>query len=318
LQSTYASTLAARSFRVAMAIMAKFDLECKQLDITNAFLNASMEELPHKVQCELPDGFKDGDKIVELEQALYGLREAPLLWFKEFTKTLSKLGLECCPEEPCLWQDPDKRVMVLFYVDDILVMYKKEHEDEGKRVLEGITNTYEARLEGDVAWFLGMRVVRDREARKVWIARDSYIEKINKRYDLVNPKTRFPAIPIPCVGLEKFTGKAMRAQIKAFQERVGSLLYTAVMVRPDVAYAASELSKHLLNPGPKHLAAADQALRYLYATRYLAIQFGGEHTEGQLLTIASDASFADDEETRRSSQGHLESRATGNCHDLNN
>jgi hypothetical protein len=44
---------------------------------------------------------------------------------------------------------------------------------------------------------------------------------------------------------------------------------------------------------------------YLFAARYLAIQYGGEHTNGQLLTIASDASFADDEITRRSSQGYI-------------
>jgi hypothetical protein len=105
--------------------------------------------------------------------------------------------------------------------------------------------------------------------------------------------------------LEKYNGKASRAQTKAFQERVGSLTYSAVMIRADVAYAASELAKHLQNPGPAHLAAADQALLYLFGHRYLAIQFGGEHLEGQILLIAGDASFADDDDTRRSSQGYI-------------
>jgi hypothetical protein len=36
----YIVTLAARSFRIAMAIIAHFDLEAKQYNIVNAFINA--------------------------------------------------------------------------------------------------------------------------------------------------------------------------------------------------------------------------------------------------------------------------------------
>jgi hypothetical protein len=40
----------------------------------------------------------------------------------------------------------------------------------------------------------------------------------------------------------------------------------------------------------------------LFGTRFLAIQYDAEHREAQL-QVASDASFADDPDTRRSSQG---------------
>src|SRR3954469_22081914 len=48
--------------------------------------------------------------------------------------------------------------------------------------------------------------------------------------------------------------------------------------------------------------------QYLYDTQYLAIEFSAVTPYGtgeQVLTAASDASFADDPATRRSSQGHL-------------
>lgn len=220
LHSTYVSTLSARSFRLAVALMDHFDLECKQLDITSAFLNASLEELEEPVYCELPDGFKEENKIGEIQKALYGLRETPLLWFKELSSTLMALGLEPCAEDPCLFQGLGKKVLVLFYVDDILVLYGKQDRDEGDRVIKGITSKYEARMEGDIKWFLGIRVVRDHQARKVWLVHDSYIEKTCKRYSLVNEHTRFPHIPLPITGLEKYTGTATRAQGKAFKERI--------------------------------------------------------------------------------------------------
>ena len=42
-QDTYAATLAGRSFRMLMAIAAKFDLELKQYDVTNAFVHAEID-----------------------------------------------------------------------------------------------------------------------------------------------------------------------------------------------------------------------------------------------------------------------------------
>jgi len=41
------------------------------------------------------EGFKSKyGKILLLLRALYGLREAPLLWYQEFCRTLRKLGLK--------------------------------------------------------------------------------------------------------------------------------------------------------------------------------------------------------------------------------
>ena len=41
-QDTYAATLAGRSFRMLMAIAAKFNLELKQYDVSNAFVHATV------------------------------------------------------------------------------------------------------------------------------------------------------------------------------------------------------------------------------------------------------------------------------------
>jgi hypothetical protein len=61
------------------------------------------------------------------------------------------------------------------------------------------------------------------------------------------------------------------------------------------------------NPSPGHLAEAHKVIAYLYTTRYLAIKYSAttpyQHTKA--LRVASDASFADDNATRRSTQGYL-------------
>ena len=84
---------------------------------------------------------------------------------------------------------------------------------------------------------------------------NTYIEKITRRFGLLDGKC--PSTLLPAYELKKNKGQASKAQIKDYQRRVGSVLYTAIMIRPDVAFAASQLSRFLTNPSLDHLAAVN-------------------------------------------------------------
>jgi hypothetical protein len=127
----------------------------------NAFLNSSLDKDPGKqgVYCQLPDGYKDlgflqegeENSILQLDKALYGLRESPLLWNQEFSSTLTELGLIGSSEEPCVFVSD--KVLILFYVDDILVLYRKEHEHTTVDLMDKIKGKYEIQEEGDIKCF---------------------------------------------------------------------------------------------------------------------------------------------------------------------
>src|SRR5467141_3657838 len=95
-ESTYAATLAGRSFRTLIAITARFDLELLKYDAVNAFVNARLEE---NMFMKMPPGHRRNGTILKLNKPLYGLRRSPLLWQTELTQTLKKLGLEPIPHE---------------------------------------------------------------------------------------------------------------------------------------------------------------------------------------------------------------------------
>ncbi|KAL6360878.1 hypothetical protein LRP88_06586 [Fusarium phalaenopsidis] len=301
--NTYAATLAARSFRLMIALAARFDLEIEQLDIKNAFVNAVRGKDEDPVTCELPQGFKQNGMCIELDRALYGLRDSPKLWFDTFSKTLRHLGMESSKEEPCLFYTPARDTYLVFFVDDILVFYHRNNASSAHEIIQGIKATYELSEKGEAEWFLGIRIARDRTKHTIDICHDSYIEKIAAKFGATAQNT-FPAIPIPVTEFKKRTDQATPQEIRIYQEKVGSVLYTAIMVRPDAAFAASTLSRFLTNPSDEHQKAADQAIRYLYITRHCSIRYG-QSSEIGIMVIASDASFADDPDTRRSSQGHL-------------
>jgi hypothetical protein len=91
------------------------------------------------------------------------------------------------------------------------------------------------------------------------------------------------------------------ASIRRYQKKIGSILYAAVVTRPDIAFAVSRLARFNMNPSNEHHAAADKVIHYLKRTRSLALQLGG----GDGFLVASDASFADNSIDRKSSQGYV-------------
>ena len=54
---------------------------------------------------------------------------------------------------------------------------------------------------------------------------------------------------------------------------VGSLLYAAIVTRPDVAQAVGVVSKFCSKPTEAHVTAVKRILRYLKGTLNLAIKF---------------------------------------------
>ena len=74
--NTYVATLALRTFRSLMAIVAAHDLETMQFDAVNAFMNSDLDET---VYIKFPDRFGTVGIYLLLLKVLYGLKRSPLL-----------------------------------------------------------------------------------------------------------------------------------------------------------------------------------------------------------------------------------------------
>jgi hypothetical protein len=290
-ENTYAATLAGRSFRTLIAIAARFDLELIQYDAVNAFVNATLDE---DIYMKMPPGHRRSGTILRLHKALYGLRKSPLLWQRELTSTLTRIGFKPVPHEPCCLTNGG--VLVFFYVDDIVFAYKKQDGATAEAQIAQFRSKYNLTGGGQLQWFLGIEVLRDRENRLVWLSQSSYIDKISRLASTLQKNDT----PMGLGELLPYDGKASAYEICSYQKKVGSLLYVAVITRPDIAFATSRLARFNINPSPEHQKAADRALCYLQSTRFLALQFGG----GDDFEVASDASFADNTLDRKSSQAY--------------
>ena len=90
--------------------------------------------------------------------------------------------------------------------------------------------------------------------------------------------------------------KATIPSTRKYQRKIGSLLYAAIVTRPDIAFAVSKLSRFNTNPSNEHYAAADRVLDYLQAIRNHALRLGG----GYIFEVYINALFADNTMDRKS------------------
>jgi hypothetical protein len=225
-----------------------------------------------------------------------------------------ELGLNKVAGVSCLYTN--KHIIVFFFVDDIVVIYKKEHEHIIEDFQAKLFKSYKMRYLGEIKWFLKIKIIRDRHLNKLWLSQDSYIDKLAAKFKIEAADTKQPKILLPIKELTAHTNKASAQDIYAYQQLVGSISFAALITRPDIACASSKLAEHLTNPSTRHIQLAKRVIEYLVATKWFAIEFDSSMVNARkILTTAqpdttifqasSDASFADDPDTRRSSQGYV-------------
>ena len=108
-----------------------------------------------------------------------------------------------------------------------------------------------------------------------------------------------------------------------YRQAVGSLLWLALCSRPDISYTVGQVAKFNANPGPDHWKAVLRIFRYLKFTGPMGIvyRYSVSHVDNQLVMFRSandlgglgnpvlsgysDANFARDIDTRRSTSGFI-------------
>ena len=87
---------------------------------------------------------------------------------------------------------------------------------------------------GELQKYVGVCIVQDKERKQVYLHQELYIEKILKKFG----QTQAKSVSAPAdlnVGLQKEDGVSKPVDMTSYQSIVGSLLYAAITIRPDIA-----------------------------------------------------------------------------------
>jgi len=287
------------TLRVFLAYCTSKRMTIEQTDVATAFLNGDVEE---ELYIRQPVGYERGDatKVCRLRKALYGLKQAARAWYNKLKDTLEEMGFHPCPEDPCLFRRGTglTECLIIVYVDDMLVAGATKETALGG--LAAVTSRFKARELGRPSYFLGLHLVHDDKNGTLHVHQEQYVRTVLERFGMTDAKS--VRLPIGVGAQLERTGEPLTGEDPAlYQELVGCLNYLATATRPDIAFAVGRLSRFVSAPMVAHLAAAKVVLRYLAGTKAKGLWY---QQDGALVGY-SDADFAADKDTRRSTSGNV-------------
>jgi hypothetical protein len=141
----------------------------------------------------------------------------------------------------------DVKFFIVVYVNDLILVCN--NKDKFLQVKEELSRKFEMKDLGDLHFFLGMEVEKDRAQRLLYINQIGYFKEILKRME----DCKAIGVPLdPTTKLKKNVNKDDEMVKVLYQQAVGSLMYAMLCTRPDLAYPISVVSQHMANPSLEH------------------------------------------------------------------
>lgn len=302
---TYSPVAGAPTLRLFLVVVALLSLKMRYVDFKTAFLNSKVPDNVNIFVKPPPGTDCPPGCIWRLNKFLYGLKDAPLQWFRTLIKFLLTHGLKQCSEDPCLLYKRDSALFLLIavVVDDLLIA--SNSSDAIKALVELMQANFRMKDLGAPSFVLGIHVRRP-TPNQIYLNQSLYISNLVKRFGQEHAKT----VSTPCIKdhalVKREDGDDSKPCDKPYRQLVGGLLY-ATLTRPDVAVAVSMLSKYLHDPSTAHWNAAIRVLRYLNTTKSLSLKICPKSGAVMVpvLMAYSDASFDTCRDTSRSRTGYV-------------
>ncbi|POM59448.1 mitochondrial protein [Phytophthora palmivora] len=224
-EETYAPVAYLNSIRTKIAKCCAEGFEIEQCDIDTAFLYGKLEE---EIYMELPEGLQEllsladtegeGDIVCLLLQSLYGLKQAS--------------------------REGDDECIVCLYVDDMLIASREK--DIIASVKAGIAEKFRIKDLGRARFVLGIEIDNDIERKALTISQRAYTESIINRFGQENAKPSVTPLDriVHLTKTDEPKSDDVKAKMKSkpYRSLVGSLMYLACGIRPDIAVAAKDVA----------------------------------------------------------------------------
>ena len=177
----FASQLSGISLRFLFSCIAEEDLETDHIDAVKAFTQADVDR---ELYVEMAIGFSISGYVLKLHKALEGIKQGANLWFTHNSKALKQCGCKSWINEPNLYVHEKHNFRIGVFADDTLAGYKSTltHEYKAFKKAYSVLINIESLDICPVVKFIGIQVVRDRQAKTVTLHQSQYIQDVADEY----------------------------------------------------------------------------------------------------------------------------------------
>ena len=211
---------------------------------------------------------------------MYSLKQASRQWYKKFDSFMVGHGYTRTNADHCVYvrKFPNgKFVILLLYVDDMLIV----GQDAGVigNLKKDLFKSFDLKDLGLARQILGMQILHDRKAKKLWLSQEKYIKRVLERFNMKH--ARLVSTPLGAhFKLRKKSCSSSKKEKKDIASTiyflaVGSLIYAMVCTRPYIAHVVGVVSRFMVNPGKDNWEVVKWIFRYLRGSSKLCLTFGG-------------------------------------------
>jgi transposase InsO family protein len=302
--SVFSPVVGMETLNCALSCAALIDEEIERIDFSSAFIQSAVNE---EVLVRPPKGYEEVDEYgrqlcYKLKKCLYGLQQAPRCFNEMLQKFLEHVGWEQSAVDPGLYT----RVVggewykVLVWVDDLILI--GEDIEVLTTFKAELAETFEVKDLGPVKDMVGLEVQRNREQRTLKISLTKYTKDIIENFGMAECNAMgTPMLPNTKLVLDKSKESLDKAMSAEYRRLAGSLLYLASRARPDIAFAAVEVSRVCSHPTAESMVQAKRVLRYLQGTKDWGLTYGPGSGGFNTLVGYADADYAAGQQARSTS-----------------
>ena len=285
----FAPVVSWSTVRMMLCLSISQGWKTRQVDFDNAFVQADID-LP-EVYLRCPAGFESTDHngepiVLRLKKSLYGLVQAPMLYYNHLKAGLKDRGFEPSDADPCMFIG--RGMIILSYVDDCL-FFGPDLAEIDKVIQELKDNNMPLTVEADDAYaFLGVEITPNQANNGFNMTQLGLIKKVLATVGMTDSKAKkTPAGSTP-LGTDA-NGTPFAGDFD-YARAVGMLLYLSSNSRPDIQFAVHQCARFTHNPKQSHGDAIKRICRYLQGTKDKGLLF--IPTKEMTLDCYSDADFA--------------------------
>jgi hypothetical protein len=257
---TTSPTTRLESFRIILHIAASLGWDLQQIDIKMAFLHGVLPE-EETMFMEQPSGFEvpgKEDWVMKLTKSIYGMKQASRVWNQTFHKAVKSWGFERLPCEWCVYHHQSSTGTIIFvvHVDDIVSAASSPAENDAFKAF--LRLQWEINDLGPAKFTLGIAISRDLEAKTISISQTALIDRVLEQfnqtdaYPVDTPMVQGLQLQRPDKSLPIPSDISKWVENTPYRSLVGSFMYIAVRLRPDIAFVVGRLSSFVDCYRPEH------------------------------------------------------------------
>ncbi len=311
-KETYAPVIDFSLVRTCIVLATIHSWSTRHIDITAAFLNGDVDSrIVVTSPVNLPRFMRQSD-IFLLLKSLYGLRQAPLLWYKKLVSVLEELKFKKINSNESIMVRLDEKgeniqLIVAIYVDDLI--FFATNDEILELVVQELLKVFQGNDLGTVSWYLSVSISTSEGVCAM--SQTAYIDELAQLYKLKESNPVYTPMSNSFYSDQRAHANDPEITDEHYRHIIGSLLYLSTRTRPDVACAVGILSQYVSRPTNFLLQAAKRVLIYLWHTRKFVLSFSNIERDCDIMEMWVDADHAGDQKDRKSRTGYCATMGGG-------